>query len=249
MKVVNVTVRGGNTTEGATGVSFSVLPYEVVVQIPGSREPILSVPVVDNPLLNRQSYSFAVDGFEVDLEVQELEEEICDDRGDCLSEEELIALGEEEAEAQATLNEVLGETLGEPESEELESTIEGNHSALEVLLETSSESDVEAGPLSEDMETRSAEIEAVVDAPEASVIEESNTFIEPETETSPSTPAEEEEDTAFFQRAEGGHEPAMDENEAVVSAVEEQKSAEELKQLLEQTQELLKKYDLNSVEH
>ena len=75
MKLVNVTVRGGNTTEGATGVSFSVLPNEVVVQIPGSREPILSVPVVDNPLLNRQSYSFAVDGFEVDLEVLEVVED------------------------------------------------------------------------------------------------------------------------------------------------------------------------------
>lgn len=248
MKVVNVTVRGGNTTEGATGVSFSVMPYEVVVQIPGSREPILSVPVVDNPLLNRQSYSFVVDGFEVDLEVQELAEEIYDDRGDCLSEEELIALGEEaaEAEAQATLNEVLGETLGEPESEELEPTIEGNHSALEVLLETSSESDVESGTLSEDMETPSVEIEEVVEIPEASVTEESHVSIE--AETNPSTPAE-EEDTAFFQRAEGGHESAMDENEGVVSVEGEQKSAEELKQLLEQTQELLKKYDLNSVEH
>jgi len=245
MKLVNVTVRGGNTTEGATGVSFSVLPYEVVVQIPGSREPILSVPVVDNPLLNRQAYSFVVDGFEVDLEVLEVVEDYCEAPVD----EEAVECGgisDELAVEEQENQEVLAETLGEPDAEELEPTFEGNHSALEVLLETSSESDVEAGTLSEDIETPSAEIEAVVETTEASVTEESNISIE--AETNPATPAE-EEDSAFFQRAEGGHEPPVDKAESVVPPVEEQKSAEELKQLLEQTQELLKKYDLNSVEH
>lgn len=245
MKVVNVTVRGGNTTEGATGVSFSVMPYEVVVQIPGSREPILSVPVVDNPLLNRQSYSFAVDGFEVDLEVLEVVEDYCEAPAD----EEFIDYGGEAEEllAQEQENqELLAETLGEPESEELEPTIEGNHSALEVLLETSSESDVEVGLLSEEVEAPNAEIEEVVETPEARATEENHVSIE--AETNPSTPAE-EEDTAFFQRAEGGHELNLDKTEGVVPPLEEQKSAEELKQLLEQTQELLKKYDLNSVEH
>lgn len=245
MKLVNVTVRGGNTTEGATGVSFSVLPNEVVVQIPGSREPILSVPVVDNPLLNRQSYSFAVDGFEVDLEVLEVVEDYCEAPAD----EEFIDDGGETEEllAQEQENqEILAETLGEPESEELEPSIEGNHSALEVLLETSSESDVETGTLREDIETPNAEIEEAVETPEASVAEENHVSIE--AETNPATPAE-EEDTAFFQRAEGGHEPPVDKIESLVSVDGEQKSAEELKQLLEQTQELLKKYDLNSVEH
>lgn len=244
MKLVNVTVRGGNTTEGATGVSFSVLPYEVVVQIPGSREPILSVPVVDNPLLNRQAYSFVVDGFEVDLEVLEVVEDYCEAPTD----EEAIDCGGMSDELAVEEQEVLAETLGEPEAEELEPTIEGNHSALEVLLETSSESDVEAGTLSEDLEAPSAEIEEVVETPEASATEESNASIEPKTETNSATPAE-EEDSAFFQRAEGGHEPPVDKTESVVSVDDEQKSAEELKQLLEQTQELLKKYDLNSVEH
>lgn len=257
MKIVNVSVRGGNTAEGATGVSFSVLPYEVVVQIPGSREPILSVPVVDNPLLNRQSYSFVVDGFEVDLEVQELAEEIYDDRGDCLSEEELSALGE--AEAQATLDEVLGEPELEeafaPEvelgpdngldtgyQEEVENTTE--ETVIEALEltgepEESSIEDISTAPEVVD-EAEPAHPEIIAEIPD--VIEISSSRKE--------APVEEEAETAFFQRDEGGSEPIVDADETVVPVGEEQEhNAEDLKVLLAQTQELLKKYDLNSVEH
>lgn len=279
MKLVNVTVRGGNTAEGATGISFSVLPYEVVVQTPGSREPLLSVPVVDNPLLNRQSYSFFVDGFEVDLEVVEVAEEIC---GDFVEEEVIESegisneLAVQEEENQEVLAETLGEpeleelqplseisisnelavqeeenqealagVLGEPVSEELESAEETSNSALEMLLATSTESDVENGTLTEEQETPSAEVSAEIKALEASVIEETSPVFDSETATSPEAPAEEEE-TAFFQRAEGGHEPIVGETESLVPV---EHNAEELRNLLEQTQALLQKYDMNNVEH
>jgi hypothetical protein len=265
MKIVNVTVRGGNTAEGATGVSFSVLPYEVVVQIPGSREPILSVPVVDNPLLSRQSYSFVVDGFEVDLEVQELAEEVYDECGDGLDLEELSAY--EEAEAQATLNEV----LGEPEMEEVtEPEVDpGPDNGLdtgyqeEVLAE-----EAELGP---DNGLDTGYLEEVENTAEETVLEALELTGEPEVETEepshPDTiteipdiieitsshqeaPVEEEAETAFFQRNEGGSEPVVDADEALVPVAEDQEhNAEDLKVLLAQTQELLKKYDLNSVEH
>lgn len=257
MKIVNVSVRGGNTAEGATGVSFSILPYEVVVQIPGSREPILSVPVVDNPLLNRQSYSFVVDGFEVDLEVQELAEEIYEDHGDCLSEEELIALGE--ADAKAALDEVIGEPemeeVTEPEAElspdngldtgyleEVENAAE--ETVLEALELTGEpeDSSIEAiAAESEEVATiEAAEPEAIVEIPD--IIEITSSHQE--------APLEEEAETAFFQRDEGGSESIVDADETVVSITEEQEhNAEDLKVLLAQTQELLKKYDLNSVEH
>lgn len=276
MKLVNVTVRGGNTAEGATGISFSVLPYEVVVQTPGSREPILSVPVVDNPLLSRQSYSFFVDGFEVDLEVVEVVEEICGD----FVEEEVEGISNElavqEEENQDVLAETLGEpaseelqpvsetsvsnelavqedesqealaeTLGEPAAEELQTASETNLSALEVLLGSSTESDVENGTLAAENETPSAEVSEEVETPEASVAEETSPVFESETATSPEAPAEEEE-TAFFQRAEGGHEPVVGETESVVPV---EHNAEELRNLLEQTQALLQKYDMNNVEH
>lgn len=256
MKIVNVSVRGGNTAEGATGVSFSVLPYEVVVQIPGSREPILSVPVVDNPLLNRQSYSFVVDGFEVDLEVQELAEEICDDRGDCLSEEELIALGEADAKAE------LDEVLGEPEMEEVFapeaelSPDNGLDTGYQEEVENATEETVlQALELTGEPEDSS--IEAIAAEPEVAVIEAA----EPEaiaeipdiieiTSSRQEAPVEEEAETAFFQRDEGGPESVVDADETVVPVAEEQEhNAEDLKVLLAQTQELLKKYDLNSVEH
>jgi hypothetical protein len=274
MKIVNVSVRGGNTAEGASGVSFSILPYEVVVQIPGSREPILSVPVVDNPLLNRQSYSFVVDGFEVDLEVQELAEEIYDECGDGVDIEELNAY--EEAEAQAALNEV----LGEPEMEEvteLEAEL-GPDNGLdtgyqeEVLAEeaelgpdngldtgyqeevenAAEETVIEALELTGEPEDSS--IEAIAAAPE--VVAEPNhpgTITEiPDiieiTSSRQEAPVEEEAETAFFQRDEGGSEPIVDADETVVPVAEEH-NAEDLKVLLAQTQELLKKYDLNSVEH
>ena len=244
MKIVNVTVRGGNTAEGATGVSFSVLPYEVVVQIPGSREPILSVPVVDNPLISRQSYSFVVDGFEVDLEVQELAEEIYDECGDGVDLEELSAY--EEAEAQAALNEV----LGEPELEE----------ATEPEAELSPDNGLDTGYL-EEVENAAEEpvLEALeltgepeIEAEEPShpdTITEIPDIIEI-TSSRQEAPVEEEAETAFFQRNEGGSEPVVDADEALVPVAEEQEhNAEDLKILLAQTQELLKKYDLNSVEH
>lgn len=260
MKVVNVTVRGGNTTEGATGVSFSVLPYEVVVQIPGSREPILSVPVVDNPLLNRQAYSFVVDGFEVDLEVQELAEEIYADLGDCLSEEELIALGEEAAaaEAQANLNEVLGESemeeFIEPEAEL--SPDNGLDTGYQEEVENAAEETVlEALELTGEPEdssieaiTTEPEVVAAIETAEPEAIAEIPDVIEI-TSSRQEAPVEEEAETAFFQRNEGGFEPVVDADETVVPVTEEQEhNAEDLKVLLAQTQELLKKYDLNNVE-
>lgn len=247
MKVVNVSVRGGNTADGATGVSFSVLPYEVVVQIPGSLEPVLSIPVVDNPLLNRQSYSFVVDGFEVDLEVQELAEEIDNDRGDCLSDEELSALLEAEADAQTTLDEV----LGEPETEEF----------TEPEAELSPDNGLDTGYLEE---VENAAEETVLEALELTgepegVIEAETTQAEticeiPDiieiTSSHQEAPLEEEAETAFFQRDEGGSEPVVDADETVVPVAEGQEhNAEDLKVLLAQTQDLLKKYDLNSVEH
>ncbi len=257
MKVVNVTVRGGNTAEDATGVSFSVLPYEVVVQIPGSREPVLSIPVVDNPLLNRQSYSFAVDGFEVDLEVQEIYDE-CGDDGEGLTEEELNALVE--AEAQAALDDV----LGEPESEE---TIEPEeevgpdngldtgyfeemeHAAEETVIEAL---ELTGEPEDSSIEAIAAEPEVVAEAEEPShpdTITEIPDIIEI-TSSRQEAPVEEEAETAFFQRDEGGSGPIVDADETVVPVTEEQEhNAEDLKVLLAQTQDLLKKYDLNSVEH
>ena len=245
MKVVNVTVRGGNTTEDATGVSFSVLPYEVVVQIPGSREPVLNVPIVDNPLLNRQSYSFVVEGYEVDLDVQEFAEEMyddCGDDGEGLTEEELNALVEDEAQA------ALDEVLGEPELEE----------AIEPEEEVGPDNGLDTGYF-EEMENAAEEtvLEALeltgepeVDAAEPShpeTITEIPDIIEI-TSSRQEAPVEEEAETAFFQRDEGGSEPIVDADETVVSVVEEH-NAEDLKVLLAQTQDLLKKYDLNSVEH
>lgn len=256
MKIVNVSVRGGNTAEGATGVSFSVLPYEVVVQIPGSREPILSVPVVDNPLLNRQSYSFVVDGFEVDLEVQELAEEIYDECGDGVDLEELNAY--EEAEAQAALNEVLGEPeLEEAFAPEVElSPDNGLDTGYQEEVEnTAEEAVLEASELTGEPEDSS--IEAIAAEPEvvATIEAESEALAEiPDiieiTSSRQEAPVEEEAETAFFQRDEGGPESIVDADEAVVQVTEEQEhNAEDLKVLLAQTQELLKKYDLNSVEH
>jgi hypothetical protein len=281
MKIVNVSVRGGNTAEGATGVSFSVLPYEVVVQIPGSREPILSVPVVDNPLLSRQSYSFVVDGFEVDLEVQELAEEVYDECGDGVDLEELSAY--EEAEAQAALDEV----LGEPEMEEvteLEAELGPDNGLdtgyqeevlaeeaelgpdngldtgyLEELENATEETVIEAMELTGEPEDSSAE--ATATAPEVVAEIETAEPSHPETlaeipdiieitSSRQEAPVEEEAETAFFQRDEGGSEPIVDADETVVPVAEEQEhNAEDLKVLLAQTQELLKKYDLNSVEH
>ena len=268
MKIVNVTVRGGNTAEGATGVTFSLLPYEVVVQIPGSREPILSVPVVDNPLLSRQSYSFVVEGFEVDLEVQELAEEVyddCGDDGEGLTEEELNALVEDEA--QAALNEV----LGEPEMEEvteLEAELGPDNG-----LDTGYQEEVlaEEAELSPENGLDTGYLEEVENAAEEPVLEALELTGEPEVEAAePShsetiaeipdiieitssrqeAPVEEEAETAFFQRNEGGSEPVVDADEALVPVAEDQEhNAEDLKILLAQTQELLKKYDLNSVEH
>lgn len=253
MKVVNVTVRGGNTTEGAAGISFSVLPYEVVVQIPGSLEPVLSIPVLDNPLLNRQSYNFAVEGYDVDLDVQE----IYDDCGEGLTEDEFIAL--DEAEAQAALDEV----LGEPESEEttepeeevgpdngldtgyFEETENAAEEPIVDTLELSSE------PEDSSIEAIAAEPEVVaaIEAAEPETLAEIPDIIEI-TSSSQEAPVEEEAETAFFQRNEGGSEPAVDADETVVPVVEEQvHNAEDLKILLAQTEELLKKYDLNSVEH
>lgn len=258
MKIVNVTVRGGNTAEGATGVSFSVLPYEVVVQIPGSREPILSVPVVDNPLLSRQSYSFVVDGFEVDLEVQELAEEVYDECGDGVDLEELSAY--EEAEAQAALDEVLGEPEME-EATEPEAELgpdNGLDTGYQEEVENASEETVlEAPELTGEPEDSSIEAsaatpEAMAEAEEPShqdTITEIPDIIEI-TSSHQEAPVEEEAETAFFQRNEGGSEPVVDADEALVPVAEDQEhNAEDLKVLLAQTQELLKKYDLNSVEH
>ena len=247
MKVVNVSVRGGNTAEGATGVSFSVLPYEVIVQIPGSLEPVLNVPIVDNPLLNRQSYSFVVEGYEVDLDVQEFAQEMyddCGDDGEGLTEEELNALVEDEAQA------ALDEVLGEPELEE----------ALEPEEEVGPDNGLDTGYF-EEMENAAEEtvLEALelTGEPEVEAAEPSH----PETITEipdiieitssrQEAPVEEEAETAFFQRDEGGSGPVVDADETVVPVTEEQEhNAEDLKGLLAQTQELLKKYDLNSVEH
>ena len=261
MKVVNVTVRGGNTTEDATGVSFSVLPYEVVVQIPGSREPVLSVPIVDNPLLNRQSYSFVVEGYEVDLDVQEFAQEMyddCGDDGEGLTEEELNALVEDEAQA------ALDEVLGEPELEEAIEPEEevGPDNGLdtgyfEEIENTAEETVIEALELTGEPEDSS--IEAIAAEPE--VVAEAEEPSHPETLTEipdiieitssrQEAPVEEEAETAFFQRDEGGSGPIVDADETVVQVTEEQEhNAEDLKGLLAQTQELLKKYDLNSVEH
>ncbi|WP_421797602.1 hypothetical protein [Haliscomenobacter sp.] len=253
MKVVNVTVRGGNTTEDATGVSFSVLPYEVVVQIPGSRESVLSVPIVDNPLLNRQSYSFAVDGFEIDLEVQE----IYDECGDGVDLEELNAY--EEAEAQAALDEVLGEPeLEEAFAPEVELSPDNGldtgyqeeveNAAAEAVLEAS---ELTGEPEDSSIEAIAAEPETVaaIEAAEPEALAEIPDIIEI-TSSKQEAPVEEEAETAFFQRDEGGSEPIMDADEALVPVAEEQENnAEDLKVLLAQTQELLKKYDLNSVEH
>lgn len=262
MKIVNVSVRGGNTAEGATGVSFSVLPYEVVVQIPGSREPILSVPVVDNPLLSRQSYSFVVDGFEVDLEVQELAEEVYDECGDGVDLEELSAY--EEAEAQAALDEVLGEPELEeafaPEVELELSPDNGLDTGYQEEVENAAEETVlEALKLTGEPEDSS--IEAIAEEPETVAAIEAAEPSHPETlaeipdiieitSSRQEAPVEEEAETAFFQRDEGGSEPIVDADETVVQVAEEQEhNAEDLKVLLAQTQELLKKYDLNSVEH
>ncbi len=266
MKIVNVSVRGGNTTEGATGVSFSVLPYEVVVQIPGSREPVLSIPVVDNPLLNRQSYSFAVEGYEVDLDVQEFVEEMyddCGDDGEGLTEEELNALVEDEA--QAALNEVLGEP-------ELDEAIEPEEEVgPDNGLDTGYQEEVlaEEAELSPENGLDTGYLEEVENAAEESVHVALELTGEPEVEAAepshPDTiteipdiieitssrqeaPVEEEAETAFFQRDEGGSQPVVDADETVVPVAEEH-NAEDLKVLLAQTQDLLKKYDLNSVEH
>ena len=279
MKIVNVTVRGGNTAEGATGVSFSVLPYEVVVQIPGSREPVLSVPVVDNPLLSRQSYSFVVDGFEVDLEVQELAEEMYDECGDGVDMEELSAY--EEAEAQAALDEVLGEPeleeATEPEAElspdngldtgyQEEVFAEEAELSPENGLDTGYQEEVENATEETVLETleltgepEDSSAEAITAEPE--VVAEADEPTHPETiaeipdiieitSSRQEAPVEEEAETAFFQRNEGGFEPGVDADETLVPVAEEQEhNAEDLKVLLAQTQELLKKYDLNSVEH
>ncbi|MDX2067429.1 MAG: hypothetical protein SFV55_03325 [Haliscomenobacter sp.] len=253
MKIVNVTVRGGNTTEGATGVSFSVLPYEVIVQIPGSLEPVLSVPVLDNPLLNRQSYSFAVEGYEVDLDVQE----IYDDCGEGLTEDELEAL--EETENQAVLNEALGEPESE-ETSELEEEVgpdngldtgyfeEMENAAGDPVLEAL---ELSGEPEDSSIEAIAAEPEevAAIEAAEPEALAEIPEVIEI-TSSRQEAPVEEEAETAFFQRNEGGSEPVVDADEAVVPIAEDQEhNVEDLKVLLAQTQDLLKKYDLNSVEH
>lgn len=258
MKVVNVTVRGGNATEGAPGVSFSVLPYEVIVQIPGSLEPVLSIPVVDNPLLNRQAYSFAVEGYEVDLEVQELAEEVYDECGDGLDQEELNAY--EEAEAQAALAEVFGEPEME-ETTEPEAELGPDNGLdtgyLEEVENATEETVIEALELTGEPEDSS--IEAIAAVPE--VVAEAEEPSHPETlaeipdiieitSSRQEAPMEEEAETAFFQRDEGGSEPVVDAGENMVPVAEEQEhSAEDLKVLLAQTQDLLKKYDMNSVEH
>ena len=253
MKLVNVTVRGGNTAEGATGVSFSVLPNEVVVLIPGSREPILNVPLVDNPLLNRQAYSFGVDGFEVDIEVLQVADEVW---GDCGAEgeaeleyesDEINTIEEEEAV------EALHEVLGEPETTE-----SGESTALEMLLANTPESAETAEPpldeatvpiVADDLALEDAipiELEATDSAVETAVQEE----IVHETSASIDAPQEEEKpETAFFPHLDGGTDFAVETDSDVVQLEDESKNTDELRHLLEQTQALLKKYDLNSVEH
>ncbi|AEE50414.1 hypothetical protein [Haliscomenobacter hydrossis] len=257
MKLVNVTVRGGNTADGATGVSFSVLPNEVVVLIPGSREPILNVPLVDNPLLNRQAYSFGVDGFEVDIEVLQVADEV---GGDCGAEgeteleyetDEINTIEEEEA------IEALHEVLGEPELES-ETTESGESTALEMLLANTPESaETAESPLDEATVPIVADDLALEDAipielhvPDSAAETAAQEEIVHETSASIDAPQEEEKpETAFFPHLDGGTDLAVETDPDVVQLEDESKNADELRHLLEQTQALLKKYDLNSVEH
>lgn len=117
MKQVTVTVSGYAAPEVVPGVTFTVFPNEVVINIPGSEDSVLNLPVVDNPLLNSQSYNFNLQGYDVAIEVNQWIEEAVDYSG-----------GYDEPLSEDNGLDILNETLGEP-NEEFESPL------LEVNLE------------------------------------------------------------------------------------------------------------------
>jgi hypothetical protein len=74
MRNVNVSISGNPDAEAVPGLTFTVLPSEIVVSIPGSREPIFSVATLEHPLLNQQTYNLYVEGYSVDLLVSHYHE-------------------------------------------------------------------------------------------------------------------------------------------------------------------------------
>lgn len=254
MKTVHVTVSGGNPAQLDAGISFSLLASEVLVQIPGSRESVLNIPLVDNPLLNSQVYSFSVNGFDVNMElIQVAEEPLIDDAE---AAEMLLDAELEIVENGVELNEVLGEPdsgLLLEETDEIEETPpvvnfkeeeEPSGASIEppmeesLLMEAQPEAHFETSTELPGFEQEPGHEVEIQDLPEVIELSVSNH----------ATPEEEEETTAFFPGDEGGSDPGVDSTENVVS-VEGEKSTEELRHLLEQTQALLQQYDLNNVEH
>jgi len=115
MKQVTVTVSGYAAPEVVPGVTFTVFPNEVVINIPGTEDSVLNLPVVDNPLLNSQSYNFNLQGYDVAIEVNQWGEEAVDYSG-----------GYDEPLSEDNGLDILNETLGEPNEESEAPLLEDN---------------------------------------------------------------------------------------------------------------------------
>jgi hypothetical protein len=115
MKQVTVTVSGYAAPEVVPGVTFTVFPNEVVINIPGTEDSVLNLPVVDNPLLNSQAYNFNLQGYDVAIEVNQWIEEAVDYSG-----------GYDEPLSEDNGLDILNETLGEPNEESETPLLEDN---------------------------------------------------------------------------------------------------------------------------
>ena len=115
MKQVIVTVSGYAAPEVVPGVTFTVFPNEVVINIPGCEDSVLNLPVVDNPLLNSQAYNFNLQGHDVAIEVNQWIEEAVDYSG-----------GYDEPLSEDNGLDILNETLGEPNEESENLLLEDN---------------------------------------------------------------------------------------------------------------------------
>lgn len=124
MKQVTVTVSGYAAPEVVPGVTFTVFPNEVVINIPGTEDSVLNLPVVDNPLLNRQAYNFNLQGYDVAIEVNQWFEEAVDYSG-----------GYDEPLSEDNGLDILNETLGEPNEESETPLLEDNLEENELIAE------------------------------------------------------------------------------------------------------------------
>jgi hypothetical protein len=251
MKQVTVTVSGYAAPEVVPGVTFTVFPNEVVINIPGTEDSVLNLPVVDNPLLNSQAYNFNLQGYDVAIEVNQWIEEAVDYSG-----------GYDEPLSEDNGLDILNETLGEPNEESetpllednLEETIEPELPVIEETFvlhgedlateETLSVDEVQPENITSDFDQESPNglFDSIPDhAEDFENVAYQEESAEELTNAAADAPEEEVADNAIFLAVKEGIETVLEDAvEATNGHANGTKEIDQLKYWLHRAQELLK---------